>query len=312
MVDDDKTRRKLKIHDLRKKLDAIDRKHAARSDAPGDRPEKPAPERRGPAPIVYSRDTPQHEPVRRRPRAPRGRVVRLAEAAGGEEVAHPEHGPALVIPTAVSGLTGAEKVSERFAEALERADSGLSGRLADVCDPAAVSPADVVFLDLETTGLASSPLFLVGTMTWEGGALEVRQYFARDYAEEAAAIALALEAAEARGLVVTFNGKTFDFPFLRLRAGMHHIAFGLDAPHLDLLHVCRRVWKKRLPDCKLQTLEAFVCRRTRYGDIAGSEIPEAYHDFVRTGNAWQIVEILRHNVLDLVTLADLMTRLPKP
>ena len=53
-----------------------------------------------------------------------------------------------------------------------------------------------------------------------------------------------------------------------------------------------------------------MCRRPRCGDIAGSEIPDAYHAYVRTEDATQIVDILKHNMLDLVTLADLMSRLP--
>ena len=42
----------------------------------------------------------------------------------------------------------------------------------------------------------------------------------------------------------------------------------------------------------------------------GADIPDAYHAFVRTNDATEIVQIINHNLLDLVTLADLMTRLP--
>ena len=57
-------------------------------------------------------------------------------------------------------------------------------------------------------------------------------------------------------------------------------------------------------------MESHICGRARHGDIPGAEIPEAYHAFVRTGDAAMIVEILRHNMLDLVTMADIMARLP--
>ena len=65
-----------------------------------------------------------------------------------------------------------------------------------------------------------------------------------------------------------------------------------------------------MPNCKLQTLEGYICNRHRLGDIPGSEIPDAYHEYVRTNNAWQMVDVLKHNLLDLVTLADLMNRFP--
>ena len=112
-------------------------------------------------------------------------------------------------------------------------------------------------------------------------------------------------------LLITFNGKSFDFPYIRLRATANGIPFDLELNHLDMLHECRRIWKLELPNCRLQTLEQHICGRSRHGDIPGDQIPAAYHSYVRTGNAWQIVEILKHNMLDLVTMADLMVRFPE-
>jgi len=171
-------------------------------------------------------------------------------------------------------------------------------------------PDDIIFLDLETTGLGNSPLFLIGIMVWDGGGFEVRQYFARHYAEEAAIVALFQEVCTDKRLLVTFNGKSFDFPYVRTRAIANGIPFSLHPAHFDMLHECRRIWRNVLPDCKLQTLEKYICGRPRYGDIPGGQIPDAYHAYVRTENAWQMVEVLKHNFLDLVTMADLMTRFP--
>ena len=75
--------------------------------------------------------------------------------------------------------------------------------------------------------------------------------------------------------------------------------------HYDLLHHSRRRWKETLPNCKLQTLERFICGRRRTGDIPGEAIPAAYHQFVRSGDARGIKAILHHNALDLVTLLQL-------
>jgi len=188
--------------------------------------------------------------------------------------------------------------------------TGEDGDAASEAGQARLTPADVIFMDLETTGLGSSPLFLIGTMLWRDGQLVVKQIFARDYSEERAALAMFLSDAADKKLLVSFNGKSFDVPYVRVRAAAVGLACNLDPPHLDLLHTGRRIWKGRFADCKLQTLEQHVCGRTRTGDIPGSQIPQAYHDYVRTDNAWQMVACLEHNMLDLVTLADLMTRLP--
>jgi len=237
--------------------------------------------------------------------------VTLEEAVKGQEL-DSSRGKAFMVSTRVDDLDGAERFSERFGEKVSALESALCKRVAPVCDPRAITPHDIIFLDIETTGLGNSPLFLIGIMTWERDGFEVHQYLARNYAEEAAVIAFFVEACASKNLLVTFNGKSFDFPFIRTRAVVNGISFALDPAHFDLLHECRRIWRYVLPDCKLQTLERHVCRRVRYGDIPGSQIPEAYHTYVRTENAGQIVEILRHNMLDLITMADIMTRFPKP
>ena len=165
-------------------------------------------------------------------------------------------------------------------------------------------------MDVESTGLGNSPLFLIGVMVWVGDGFETQQFFARNYAEERAVVSLFLEACAGKKLLVTFNGKSFDFPYIRARAAATGLSFDLAPSHLDLLHESRRIWKGRVPNCKLQTLETHVCKRIRHGDIPGSEIPDAYHQYVRTNDAWQMVDVLKHNLLDLVTMADLMNRMP--
>ena len=108
---------------------------------------------------------------------------------------------------------------------------------------------------------------------------------------------------------VSFNGKTFDLPFLRERARFHHLPLPEPREHLDLLHAARRVYKGVLPNCRLQTLESALFARYRYRDLPGDEIPAAYHDYVRTGEEEDMVRILRHNRDDLVTLARLHVHL---
>jgi uncharacterized protein YprB with RNaseH-like and TPR domain len=169
-----------------------------------------------------------------------------------------------------------------------------------------------LFLDLETCGLSSSPVFLAGTMFWNGEDFVLRQYFARHYGEEAALLAAVAEQARSFELMITFNGKSYDAPFLHARALTHNVALQLPRHHLDLVHHSRRRWREELPDCRLTTLEARICRRRRTGDIPGAEIPERYHDYVRTGDPWPMVPVFHHNLLDVTTMADVLHALCKP
>ena len=163
-----------------------------------------------------------------------------------------------------------------------------------------------LFLDLETCGLSSSPVFLAGTMHWNGEDFVLRQYFARHYGEEAALLAAVFEQARGFECLVTFNGKSYDVPFLRDRANVHRVGVTFPPRHLDLLHPARRRWRSELPDCRLQTLELRVCRRRRSGDVPGDEVPGLYHDFVRHGDPYRLIPVFHHNLLDVITMGEVL------
>ncbi|MEW6751226.1 MAG: ribonuclease H-like domain-containing protein [Candidatus Latescibacterota bacterium] len=259
------------------------------------------------APLVYRRDLPRRQSS---PgiQGPTGPATGQSATLSGVEVRHPLRGPALLVRTRVDTVPGGRLCSGALSALLRRADGPLFAWLAASSAAPDPAPSDLVFLDLETAGLGNAPLFLIGALVWAGGALEAQQYLARTYAEEAAAIALFLQDHQQRRVLVTFNGKSFDLPFLRMRAAANGLDCAWEPLHLDLLHAARRTWGGLLPDCRLQTLERWVCGRHRQGDIPGSLIPEVYHAYVRTQQDAQMVEVLRHNVLDLITLSELTVR----
>lgn len=186
----------------------------------------------------------------------------------------------------------------------------LPERRGSVRQLAEAFPGKTLFLDLETCGLAGAPIFLVGLIRSTPDGLLLDQLLARNYAEEQAILATLEENVRACEVLVTFNGRTFDWPMVRDRRAYHRLPdVPSMLPHVDLLIHARRAWRRQVPNCRLQTLERFLCRRTRQGDIPGSQIPAAYHAFVRTGDARQLRDILHHNALDLVTLAQLTMRM---
>lgn len=170
----------------------------------------------------------------------------------------------------------------------------------------------MLFLDIETCGLSAAPVFLVGLCMIGDRNLILRQLFARDYAEERALLHEVNRIVRDFDFLVTFNGKTFDVPFLRDRATHHRMRFSLDLPHLDLLWLARRRWKESLPNCRLQTLEWHVLRRRRAGDVSGAEIPGLYHDYVKRGEPHRLLPVFHHNLLDVVAMAELIPPLFDP
>ncbi|MFH1277950.1 MAG: ribonuclease H-like domain-containing protein [Candidatus Eisenbacteria bacterium] len=158
-----------------------------------------------------------------------------------------------------------------------------------------------LFFDLETTGFTSTPLFLAATIDLDAGI--ARQRFARDYTEERGVIAALLEEIEEARTLVSYNGRSYDVPFLRNRAAYHRLPFTDPGDHLDLLHLCRRRWRERLPDFRLQTVEKlFGSGAPRAADIPGEEIPALYHAYVRRGFDPRMRNVFRHNMRDVVTL----------
>jgi uncharacterized protein YprB with RNaseH-like and TPR domain len=172
-----------------------------------------------------------------------------------------------------------------------------------------------LLFDLETLGFLGHPVFLVGLMRRRpgrpprAGRLEVLQFLARDYTEEEAILSAFIREAGRSKRWVSFNGKSFDLPFLRERAAFYGLRLPRPREHLDLLHAARRVYRRVLPNCRLQTLEASLFGRYRFRDLGGAEIPAAYHAWVRTGDPRAMGRILLHNRNDLVSLARLLAHL---
>jgi len=171
----------------------------------------------------------------------------------------------------------------------------------------------VCFLDIETTGLSPTTyLFLIGMMFWEKGRFVAELVFARDYAEEPAVLRYVRDALSRFGVVVTYNGDRFDLPFIETRLAATRVGPLDPIASVDLLYAARRVYRSVLPNCKLGTVERHIRGLERSGDIPGRYIPEAYHDYVRSGDARAMKNVLYHNRMDLFTMAVLLNRLSSP
>jgi uncharacterized protein len=172
-------------------------------------------------------------------------------------------------------------------------------------------PAAWAFLDTETTGLGGGTYaFLAGVGSIDDGGFRLRQFFMRDYGEEASLLARLAEYLARFDVLITYNGKAYDQPLLetRLRMARRHGVtrepFGR-MEHLDLLFGARRLWKLRLDSCRLVDLENQILGVERQGDLPGAMIPYYYFDYLRTQQAFRLVPIFQHNAMDILSLACL-------
>ena len=173
-------------------------------------------------------------------------------------------------------------------------------------------PDQWLFLDTETTGLAGGSgtyAFLVGIAWWEGGGLEIEQFFLREYSEERSMLFALRERMAERPVLVTFNGKSFDWPLLETRYRMSRkISMPTPRAHLDFLHPARSLWRLRLGSVPLSELERHVLGWDRGADLLSGLIPQIYFDYLRGGPPERLVPVLNHNQMDLRGLAALSSR----
>ena len=182
------------------------------------------------------------------------------------------------------------------------------GACAEVADP-----RQWLLLDTETTGLMGGTgtyPFMVGIAWWDAGGLEVEQFFMRELSEEHALLVTLAQRMAERPVLVTFNGKSFDWPLLETRYRMtRKIRATAPRAHLDFLHPARNLWRVRLGSVRLAELEKHVLGWNRGADLISEMIPQFYFDYLRGGPPEPLVQIFLHNQMDLRGLAGLASRI---
>lgn len=243
------------------------------------------------------------------PRPRRERHVPLEEVVAGEWRATPD-GRCFVAEQRFS-LAYAHG-SHRLSELLSLPQEVWSLALDDAAD----APLDVrqaVFVDTETTGLSRGGgtfAFLIGLGAFEGDDFVLRQFFMPDYGEEPALLGLAGEMLGAGHGLVSFNGRSFDWPILETRYVLAGRPPPIDPhPHLDLLLLARRLWRRCLASCALSALEEPLLGLERsHHDVPGYLIPGLYNAYVQQGDVEPMADVFYHNAMDILSLVTLAAR----
>lgn len=177
---------------------------------------------------------------------------------------------------------------------------------------------ELLFIDLETTGLSRSAgtlPFLTGVGRFaisradpsDAGELIVDQLLLQDPSHEPRMLELLEAYLQRSRLLISFNGRGFDIPVLKNRTVLNRTRLPLDRQrHLDLLTPCRRLFRPRLENCRLGTLEREVLGYERVGDVDGAEVPLIYNDFLLTRRTDELALVLEHNLLDVALMAPLL------
>lgn len=201
------------------------------------------------------------------------------------------------------------------------------------------APEDVLFFDIETTGLSarSAGLYLIGILTYTDKNWTLLQYFCEDVADEPAVLQAFFELLRTKKILISYNGDGFDIPFLRhmveqygLRTPRPHHSTALhdraDCPATDGSAIADArplysfdtvesfdLFKKfrplkhllGLPDLKLKSCERFL-GIDREDRLTGGELIEVYFEWQKTKAPALLDTLLLHNAEDIANLPNLL------
>jgi hypothetical protein len=180
--------------------------------------------------------------------------------------------------------------------------------------------SDFLFLDIETMGLfAGQPVVVAGIAQMKSAnEVQVDQYVVRGFPDELALVHEVCRQIGGHSVLVSYNGKSFDLPFLQGRSAYYGLQLLPPPIHFDLLHFCRRAWRAALSDrgrcgqlesCSLASIEQSILGISRDSDLPGEYVPEFYCEYLRTGNAGFLKPIVDHNRQDVASLVNVFSTL---
>lgn len=168
-------------------------------------------------------------------------------------------------------------------------------------------------LDIETTGLnPSRNKFILGGL-FNLNDKTMHQVFAESRGEEKTALIKFSEQLSGLDMIITYNGRHFDMPFINRRAASFSI--NVRQPYnLDLYLVLKghSPIRKFVPNLKQKTVENYMgLWQNRDDEISGAESVELYNRYENTGDKRLEEKILLHNSDDVKQLARLLRVISK-
>ncbi|WP_141501320.1 ribonuclease H-like domain-containing protein [Paenibacillus luteus] len=175
-----------------------------------------------------------------------------------------------------------------------------------------ISAEQILFLDLETTGLgvgAGNVPFMIGIGYMSKEQFVIEQTLIRHPAEERAMLVYMAEKFQHYAYLATYNGKTFDWPLVQNRFIMNGLSRKIWEPmQLDFLHPARSIWRNTLVSCRLSHVEEERLGIHRKDDVPGSLAPQLYFQYLATGDPSPLEGVFQHNETDMLSLACLAVR----
>ncbi|NLW23374.1 MAG: ribonuclease H-like domain-containing protein [Tissierellia bacterium] len=170
---------------------------------------------------------------------------------------------------------------------------------------------NICFLDIETTGLSRKYdyIYLIGLLYFnkEKKSWAIKQFFAENIYKEKEILEAFADFIDGFHLIVTYNGDSFDLPFIKCRLSK----YGIDDAAIDIntFDIYREIKKNssyiNLENLRLKTIEEYlgIHRDDKY---SGKDCIKFYNQYMNTKDALLRERILKHNYDDLFYLWDIL------
>lgn len=169
----------------------------------------------------------------------------------------------------------------------------------------------ICFVDIETTGLSNkyNSIYLIGILYPESKNNHwiLKQLFAENIEEEATILEGFVSLMTGYDMIITYNGESFDLPFIRERLKRYKIEYELQSSlSMDIYRKAKT--NKHLlnvENLKLKTLERYLglYRKDIY---TGKDCIQFYYDYLKTNDEELMARILQHNYDDLYYMLDIL------
>jgi uncharacterized protein YprB with RNaseH-like and TPR domain len=167
---------------------------------------------------------------------------------------------------------------------------------------------DMAYFDIETTGFDkendSIMLISMGFFN-KKGSFSIKQYFAECLEEEKYILESFLEDLSCFYRLCSFNGITFDAPFILGKIAKYKMDRSLPKEHIDLYRIIRPYHKViGMEKCNLKYIEGYL-GINREDKINGGECIEVYKAYLENNSVQLLDIILLHNYEDVLNLPKL-------
>jgi uncharacterized protein YprB with RNaseH-like and TPR domain len=178
-----------------------------------------------------------------------------------------------------------------------------------------IGNSTLAVFDIETTGLYANRdrIILSGILFADGDECTITQYFAERPDDEASVITATIKSLSKADCIMTYNGRSFDMPFLETRARKHGIPMDLKYCSFDLYTIARGYseLKKTLGSLSQKSVENFMSLSdSRDDEINGYQSVQLYERYLASKSHELENKILLHNHDDVVQLYKLLSVIP--